>query len=150
MEEKPVEENSKSNAVDTSAQVTTKATETVKLTQIILDELIEGVKLEFEKSDKKLELAILNQQFKYEGSEVIIEVVGHLQEERAIKMIPDMVKFFREVGKVQDISFRVEVREEVEESANRMYTNSEKFEFLKKKHGALGEFQRKFGLDTDF
>lgn len=100
--------------------------------------------------DKRLELAILNQDLEFHETEVRIQVFGHVQEEIAKKMIPSMVHFFREEGKVTKISFQLDIREEVQTSAQRMYTNTDKFEYLKKKHGALAEFQRKFGLQTDF
>ena len=95
-------------------------------------------------------MAILNQPLNLDGTEVPLQVMGHVQEEIAQKLIPELVQMFRKQGKVQKISFRIEVKEEMETTKERLYTNSEKLDFLKKKHPALGEFQRRFGLETDF
>ena len=141
-------EESASKAVAEEAKE--KNVERVSLTYPLFNQLIEGIKDKLTQEDKNLELAILNQELEFHESEVSIQVFGHVQEEIAKKMIPSLVHFFREEGKVSEISFKLDIQEEADQSANRMYTNSEKFEYLKKKHGALAEFQRKFGLDTDF
>lgn len=141
-------EESASKAVAEEAKE--KNVERVSLTYPLFNQLIEGIKDKLTQEDKNLELAILNQELEFHESEVSIQVFGHVQEEIAKKMIPSLVHFFREEGKVSEISFKLDIQEEADQSANRMYTNSDKFEYLKKKHGALAEFQRKFGLDTDF
>lgn len=141
-------EESASKAVAEEAKE--KNVERVPLTYPLFNQLIEGIKDKLTQEDKNLELAILNQELEFHESEVSIQVFGHVQEEIAKKMIPSLVHFFREEGKVSEISFKLDIQEEADQSANRMYTNSDKFEYLKKKHGALAEFQRKFGLDTDF
>ncbi|MFC3878545.1 hypothetical protein ACFOSV_00065 [Algoriphagus namhaensis] len=141
-------EESASKAVAEEAKE--KSVERVSLTPPLFNQLIEGIKDKLTQEDKNLELAILNQELEFHESEVSIQVFGHVQEEIATKMIPSLVHYFREEGKVSEISFKLDIQEEADQSANRMYTNSEKFEYLKKKHGALAEFQRKFGLDTDF
>lgn len=131
-------------------QADEQSSDRVELTPELFKSLISQIKEKLETEDKNLELAILNQELEFHSSEVSIQVFGHVQEEIAKKMIPSMVQFFRESGKVSSISFKLDIQEEEDQSAQRMYTNSEKFEYLKKKHGALGEFQRKFGLQTDF
>lgn len=124
--------------------------EKVALTQALLDQLFPKIKARLKAENKNLELAILNQPLTLEGTEVPLEVMGHMQEDIALKLIPDLVQTIRGMGKVEKISFRIEIKEELEVTKERLYTNSEKLEFLKKKHGALTEFQRRFGLETDF
>lgn len=121
-----------------------------QVSQELLDDLFPKIKAKFKSENKNLELAILNQPLKLDGTEVPLEVMGHVQEEIAQKLIPELVQMIREQGKVDRISFRIEIKEEMEATKERLYTNSEKLNFLKKKHPALGEFQRRFGLETDF
>ncbi len=116
----------------------------------MFNDLIDKIRDKWGAEDKQLDLAVINQELIFQGSEVTLKVFGHVQEERAQIMIPSLVQFFREEGKVMDISFKLEVREEEDKSQRKAYTNSEKFELLKQKHGALAELQRKFGLETDF
>lgn len=97
-----------------------------------------------------MELAILGQSIKMNSNTVILEVMGHVQEEIALKMKPELVRIIRELGKVNHFKVEVEIKEELESERNKLYTSTDKFNFLKEKHPALGEFQRRFGLETDF
>lgn len=106
--------------------------------------------MKWEREEKSLELAIINQELKLKGTVIPLVVVGHVQEERAHKMIPDLVGFIKKEGNIAEVSFQIEVKEEQDKDKKKIFTDSEKFEFLKQKHGALAELQRKFGLDTDY
>lgn len=97
-----------------------------------------------------MELAILGEAIRIKLDAVILEVVGHVQEEIALKMKPELVRIIRELGNVNHFKVELEVKEELESERNKLYTSTDKFNFLKEKHAALGEFQRRFGLETDF
>ncbi|WP_425635778.1 hypothetical protein ACPUEN_10155 [Algoriphagus yeomjeoni] len=120
------------------------------LTQEILDQVFPQVREHFQKLGKSMELAILGQSIKMNSNTVILEVMGHVQEEIALKMKPELVRIIRELGKVNHFKVEVEIKEELESERNKLYTSTDKFNFLKEKHPALGEFQRRFGLETDF
>ena len=120
------------------------------LNQEILDEMFSQVKDHFQKLGKSMELAILGQAMKMKGDAVILDVMGHVQEELALKMKPELVRIIREIGNVNHFKVEIELKEELESERNKLYTSTDKFNFLKEKHAALGEFQRRFGLETDF
>ena len=120
------------------------------LNQEILDDMFSQVKDHFQKLGKSMELAILGQAMKMKGDAVVLDVMGHVQEELALKMKPELVRIIREIGNVNHFKVEIELKEELESERNKLYTSTDKFNFLKEKHAALGEFQRRFGLETDF
>lgn len=123
----------------------------IVLTQQLLDMHIFSIQEHFRVADKKFELAILDQQIQVrDGGEVILEVMGHMQEEIAGKMKPDLVSLIRQFTGADRVQISVEVKEEVDNGKPKLYTNSDKLNFLRQKHPALAEFQRKFGLEIDF
>lgn len=123
----------------------------ISLTQELFDLHIFPIQEHFRLADKKLELAILDQPIKVrEGGEVILEVMGHMQEEIAGKMKPDLVGLIRQFTGAERVLITVEIKEEVDNGKPKLYTNTDKLNFLREKHPALAEFQRKFGLEVDF
>lgn len=97
-----------------------------------------------------MEVAILDQKVKMEGEVVVLEVIGSVQEEITNKIRPELVGLIRELTGAGKFSIEVRPAEEVVSDKPKLYTNTDKFNFLKGKHPALAEFQRKFGLDVDF
>ena len=123
----------------------------ILLTQELLDRHIFSIQEDFRKADRKMELAILDQAIKVrDGGEVVLEVMGHMQEELASKMKPDLVALIRQFTGAERVVITLAVKEEVDNGKPKLYTNSDKLNFLRQKHPALAEFQRKFGLDVDF
>jgi hypothetical protein len=133
-------------------QVEVKAEGTsVILTKELFDLHILSIRTHFKDGDKNFELAILDQEIKVrDGGEVVLEVVGHMQEEIANKMKQELVGLIRQFTGADRVLISVELKEEVENSTSKLYTNSDKFNYLREKHPALAELQKKFGLETDF
>jgi hypothetical protein len=123
----------------------------VPLTQQLFNAHVVSIREHFKKSDKNFELAILDQEIRVlDGGEVVLEVVGHMQEEIAGKMKSELVGLIRQLTGADRVVITVEVKEEVESGAPKLYTNTDKFNYLREKHPALAELQRKFGLEADF
>lgn len=120
------------------------------LTQEFFDQVLPKILENFKNQNRGMELAILNQPIKVLGNEICLEIMGHVQEEIALKMKPDLLSMIRDLTGIKRVSMKLEVKEEIETGKNKLYTSSDKFNFLKNKHGALAEFQRRFGLETDF
>lgn len=120
------------------------------LTQEFFDQVLPKILENFKNQNRGMELAILNQPIKVLGNEICLEIMGHVQEEIALKMKPDLLSMIRDLTGIKRVSLKLEVKEEIETGKNKLYTSSDKFNFLKNKHGALAEFQRRFGLETDF
>lgn len=120
------------------------------LTQEFFDQVLPKILENFKSQNRGMELAILNQPIKVLGNEICLEIMGHVQEEIALKMKPDLLSMIRDLTGIKRVLLKLEVKEEIETGKNKLYTSSDKFNFLKDKHGALAEFQRRFGLETDF
>ncbi|MCU0399743.1 MAG: hypothetical protein MUE75_01865 [Algoriphagus sp.] len=124
--------------------------ETILLTQAMLDQVIHLVKDHYRLANKNFELAILDQPIKVINGEVFLQVMGSVQEEIASKMRPDFLGLLRKLTGATQLSISVEHREELQDDRPKLYTNTDKLRYLRDKHPALAEFQRKFGLDVDF
>ena len=124
--------------------------ETVLLTQEMIDQVLHTVKDHYRQANKNLELAILDQTIKVSNGEVFLQVMGSVQEEIANKMRPDLLGLIRKLTGATQLSISIEHLEEIQEDRPKLYTNTDKLKFLREKHPALAEFQRKFGLDVDF
>lgn len=149
MAQKAKEEASLQEKKKTEASVV--VTETgIDLTQEKLEEVMPQVIAHFKGKGKVLELAILNQPSKMEGHEICLEVMGHVQEEIAQKMKPELLSLIRELTGAGKLAIKLVTKEELESHSNKLYTSTDKLRFLKEKHPALAEFQKKFGLETDF
>jgi hypothetical protein len=123
----------------------------IALTQELYDQHVYALREHFRKANKGLELAVLDQPIKVlTGGELVLGVMGHVQEEIANKMKPELVGLIRQLTGAGKVSVTVELREEVDNGKPKLYTNTDKLNYLREKHPALGEFQRKFGLEVDF
>ena len=123
----------------------------VELTQALFDQHVYSLQEHFRKADKKMELAILDQPIQVkDGGEVVLGVMGSIQEEIAGKMKPELVGLIRQFTGADRVTITVELVEEVDNGRPKLYTNTDKLNYLRDKHPALAEFQRKFGLEVDF
>ncbi|TFV93259.1 hypothetical protein E4S40_13445 [Algoriphagus kandeliae] len=119
-------------------------------TQELLEKNLPEILTHFKNLGKNLELAILQQPIKVKGGDLVIEVIGSVQEEIAEKMKPDLVGLVRKLTGANSFSVHLEVKEEIQETHQKLYTDRDKMNFLIKKHPALMELAKKFELDTDF
>lgn len=121
------------------------------MSQEMFDQNLFQIQEHFRSQNKNLELAILDQKIQVspEGK-IVLQVVGHVQEEIAEKMRPELLRMIRQLSGATQVSILVEQAEEVADDRPKLYTNTDKLRYLKEKHPALAEFQRKFGLEVDF
>lgn len=126
-------------------------TSKVELTQNLFAAYLEEIKIHFRQAGKNFELAILDQPIEVRsGGEIALKVAGSVQEEIANKMKPELLGLIRKLTNASQLSIAVEQAEEVLSDKPKLYTNSDKLRYLRDKHPALAELQRKFGLDVDF
>lgn len=126
------------------------AEEVVLLTQEALDLALPRIRASFQDAGKSMELAILGQEIKIVEDQLILEVMGQLQEDLADKMKSELVRMLREITKSTKVTIKLEVKEELQSNVNRLYTSTDKLNHLKTIHPALSDFQNRFGLETDF
>ena len=88
------------------------------LTQQILDEVFSQVIEHFQKLGKSMEVAIIGQSIKMKNGIVMLEVMGHVQEELALKMKPELIRIIREIGNVNHFKIELELKEELESERN--------------------------------
>ena len=65
-------------------------------------------------------------------------------------MKSELVRLIRQFTGAERVQISIELKEESGSSKPMLYTNTDKLNFLREKHPALKEFQRKFGLEVDF
>ena len=92
----------------------------------------------------------MEQDIKMVDEQLVLEVMGQLQEDLVEKMKPDLVRMLREITKCTKVSIKLAIKEELESNVKRLYTSTDKLNHLKTIHPALSEFQKRFGLETDF
>jgi TPP-dependent indolepyruvate ferredoxin oxidoreductase alpha subunit len=119
------------------------------LTQELLYQSLPEILAHFKAQDKNMELAIL-QTIHVQDSKAILYVSGHVQEELAQKMRSELISVIREKIGVGKCTIVIESRDDLESNVKMYYTDSDKLQRLKELHPALGDFQKRFGLETDF
>jgi hypothetical protein len=119
------------------------------LTQELLYQSLPEILAHFKAQDKNMELAIL-QTIHVQDSKAILYVSGHVQDELAQKMRAELINVIREKTGVGGCKIVIESRDDLESNAKVYYTDSDKLQRLKELHPALADFQKRFGLETDF
>jgi hypothetical protein len=122
----------------------------ILLTQELLDQAIFSIQELFRTANKNLELTLLDQEISLQKGEITIQVSGSIQEDIAQKMKPELVGLIRKFTGATSFTINVVQQEEVPDEKGKLYTSTDKLKFLREKHPALMELQRKFDLDVDF
>ena len=122
----------------------------ILLTQELLDQAIFSIQELFRTANKNLELTLLDQEIRFQNGEITLQVSGSIQEDIAQKMKPELVGLIRKFTGATSFTISVVQQEEVPDEKGKLYTSTDKLKFLREKHPALMELQRKFDLDIDF
>lgn len=102
-----------------------------------------------DKSDLQvLDLEVLNQPYELAGTQVTVAIPNEALVSGFEKIRGELLKHLRTALKNDHISLQSVVVELNQEKM--LYTDREKFEFLKKKYPALKDLQEKLGLDPEF
>jgi hypothetical protein len=136
--------------VVTSTYVSTPPAPEILLTQELLDQAIFSIQELFRTANKNLELTLLDQEISLQKGEITLQVSGSIQEDIAQKMKPELVGLIRKFTGATSFTISVVQQEEVPDEKGKLYTSTDKLKFLREKHPALMELQRKFDLDVDF
>ena len=134
----------------TSTYVSTPPAPEILLTQELLDQAIFSIQELFRTANKNLELTLLDQEISLQKGEITLQVSGSIQEDIAQKMKPELVGLIRKFTGATSFTISVVQQEEVPDEKGKLYTSTDKLKFLREKHPALMELQRKFDLDIDF
>jgi hypothetical protein len=144
------EVNSVAEEVVTTTYGSTPPAPEILLTQELLDQAIFSIQELFRTANKNLELTLLDQEISLQKSEIILQVSGSIQEDIAQKMKPELVGLVRKFTGATSFTISVVQQEEQVDEKGKLYTSTDKLKFLREKHPALMELQRKFDLGVDF
>lgn len=122
----------------------------ILLTQELLEQAIISIQEVFRNANRNLELTILDQQISLQNGEITLQVSGSIQEDIAQKMKPELLGLIRKFTGASSFTISVVQQEEQVDDKGKLYTSTDKLKFLREKHPALIELQRKFDLDVDF
>lgn len=126
------------------------AAQEISLTQELLDQAIFSIQEEFRTANRNLELTLLDQEIRVQNGEITLQVSGSIQEDIAQKMKPELMGLVRKFTGATSFSISIVQQEETVDDKGKLYTSTDKLKFLREKHPALMELQRKFDLDVDF
>lgn len=126
------------------------AAQEIPLTQELLDRAIFSIQDVFRTANRNLELTLLDQEIKVQNGEITLQVSGSIQEDIAQKMKPELMGLVRKFTGATSFSISIVQQEEAVDEKGKLYTSTDKLKFLREKHPALMELQRKFDLDVDF
>ena len=138
------------DVVEESSYTPTTPVPELVLTQDLLNQAIFSIQDVYRTANKNLELTLLDQDIQVKQGEIILLVTGSIQEDIALKMKPELVGLVRKFTGATTFSITVQQQEEVLDEKGKLYTSTDKLKFLREKHPALMELQRKFDLDVDF
>ena len=110
-----------------------------------LDKVIE----QFKADARSIESTILKNEFVLTDRTIAFKLLGEMQDERFQKMKPELKGLLKNLLKVNLLEITSMMVKEAD-TKPKLYTSTEKFNYLKKKSAILAEMQQRFGLETDF
>jgi DNA polymerase-3 subunit gamma/tau len=111
-----------------------------------INEIIEDYKLQH----RSLEMTVLKQPVILEDETITFQLNGEIQEGIFQKIKPDILPILRR--KLNNYSIHLEgiIKEEENDGQRKLYTSTDKLNYLLEKSPALADLKRRFGLETDF
>ena len=104
---------------------------------------------EIKASGKVREYKLMEKKYSIEnGSEIIIEIDNLIEEDILNRFKPDLLRFLRTNLKNNRLTITAKVRKS--EVTTKLYTNTDKFNYLSKKYPALVSLKNKLGLDPEY
>lgn len=104
---------------------------------------------EFKSNHKNLETTLLKQPFELIGEKVVFLVNGEIHQDVFLKIRSEVTGLLKVKLNNQNVILDLKINKD-ENPKNKFYTSSDKLLHLKEKSKAFEEFQRRFGLQTDF
>lgn len=112
-----------------------------------INEIIEDYKLQH----RSLEMTVLKQPVTLDDETITFQLNGEIQEGIFQKIKPDILQILRRKLNNYSIHIDAVIKEEEENNGKRkLYTSTDKLNYLLEKSPALADLKRRFGLETDF
>lgn len=97
-----------------------------------------------------MEISILRQPFEVTGEKMVFFLSGEIQKDLFLKIRQEVTLLIRERLKNHKVDLSFEIREDAVSPSRKLYTSTDKLNYLREKSPALKELQQRFGLETDF
>ncbi len=97
-----------------------------------------------------MEVAVLKQPLQLIDEEVTFLLSGDLQNDIFQKVKPELTGLLRRRLQNYKVDVFSEIKEDAASSGSKLYTSTDKLNYLREKSPALKELQKRFGLETDF
>lgn len=111
---------------------------------------MEDIIYSFREEGKNMEISILRQPFEVSGEKVVFFLSGDIQKDLFLKIRQEVTLLVREALKNHHTDLGYEIREDAVSPSRKLYTSTDKLNYLREKSPALKELQQRFGLETDF
>ncbi|EKB49294.1 DNA polymerase III subunits gamma and tau [Cecembia lonarensis] len=105
---------------------------------------------QYKDQHKNLEVTVLKQPLLLEKETITFQLNGEIQQDIFHKIKPEVLQVLRRKLNNYSVSLEAIIVEEAVDGKKKLYTSSDKLQFLREKSPALAELQRRFGLETDF
>jgi hypothetical protein len=147
VKEKPTQVK-ETKAEDTAVQHNTSLREPFDLPTLqgVVNDIID----EFKKGQKSMEVTVLKQPIGLVDEEVTFYLNGDLQVDIFTKIKPELTGLLRKRLSNYKIDVLFEIKEDAVSKGQKLYTSTDKLNYLREKSPALKELQKRFGLETDF
>jgi len=114
--------------------------------QGVVNDIIE----EFKKNQKSMESTVLKQPLELVGEEVTFFLSGDLQQDIFAKIKHELTGMLRKRLNNYKLEVFHQVKVDAVSAGQKLYTSTDKLNYLRDKRPALKELQKRFGLETDF
>lgn len=114
--------------------------------QGVLQEIIHN----FRESNKNMEVSILRQPFDILGEKITFLLNGEMQKDLFLKVRPEITLLIRNALQNFKVDVTYEIKTDAVSSSRKLYTSTDKLNYLREKSPQLKELQKRFGLETDF
>ena len=111
-----------------------------------INQIIEDYKLHH----RSLEMTVLKQPVILEKETITFQLNGEIQEGIFQKIKPDILQILRRKLNNYSIHLEAIIKEEENEGKRKLYTSTDKLNYLLEKSPTLMDLKRRFGLETDF
>jgi len=112
--------------------------------------VLEDIIYTFKEQGKNMEISILRQPFDVSSEKVVFFLSGEIQKDLFSKIRQEVTLLMREGLKNHGVDLGFEIKEDAVSPSKKLYTSSDKLNYLREKSPALKELQQRFGLETDF
>lgn len=97
-----------------------------------------------------MEISLLRQTFEIRDEKVVFFLNGEIQKDIFLSVRSEITALIRQNLRNTKMYLDYEIKEQAADTSIKLYTSTDKLNYLKEKSPALKELQKRFGLETDF